>query len=209
MKKKSKVFVGVITGVITAMLLVATGAYANEKGWLSFSGQEQVAESESHMEEIMQILRDTHAGKLSAENALLELEALNPSGLAKKNKELREQVEQLKSDKENLTAELNSKQEKINNKQNEIDEKNAAYDLLQQERDSIVAQMDEAIAKRNEIQELLDAKTNGYAQLEEELKESNGYIEHLESELTQANAAVSNLNASTTEAVEEARTYKE
>lgn len=209
MKKHFKVLTGIFAGVIAAVVLVTAGAYANEKGWFNFTGQEQAAESENQVDEIMKILRDTHDGKISAENALSELEALNPAGLAKKNKELRDQVEQLKKDNGILTTDLNAKQTEVNNKQAEIDEKNAAYDQLQQERDAISSEKDEAIAKRDEIQALLDAKNQGYTQLQEELTLANEYIEHLEGQLTQANAAVNNLNDSTTEAVEEARTYKE
>ena len=209
MKKHFKVLTGIVAGIILAVTLVTAGAYANEKGWFNFTGKEQATESESHIDEIMQILRDTHDGKISAENALTELEALNPAGLAKKNKELRDQVEQLKKDNGVLTTDLNAKQTEVNNKQKEIElkqqeinEKNQAYDQLQQEKD-------EAIAKRDEIQALLDSKNQGYTQLQEELTQANEYIEHLEGQLTQANAAVTNLNTSTTEAVEEARTYKE
>lgn len=188
MKKHFKVLTGIFAGVIAALVLVTAGAYANEKGWFNFTGQEQADESESHIDEIMQILRNTHDGKISAENALSELETLNPAGLAKKNKELRDQVEQLKKDNGVLTTDLNAKQTEVNNKQAEIDG---------------------AVAKRDEIQALLDAKNQGYTQLQEELTQANEYIEHLEGQLTQANAAVNNLNATTTEAVEEARTYKE
>lgn len=209
MKKHFKVLTGIVAGIILAVTLVTAGAYANEKGWFNFTGKEQATESESHIEEIMQILRDTHDGKISAENALAELESLNPQGLAKKNKDLRDQVEQLKTDNAQLVTDLNAKQTEVNNKQTEIDEKNAAYDQLQKERDAVVAERDEAIAKRDEIQALLDAKNQGYTQLQEELTQANEYIEHLEAQVTEANNAVNNVYNTSSEAVDEARTYKE
>lgn len=216
MKKHFKVLTGIFAGVIATVVLVTAGAYANEKGWFNFTGQERAEESESHIDEIMQILRDTHDGKISAENALVELEALNPAGLAKQNKELRNQVEKLKTDNAQLVTDLNAKQKEVNNKQTEIEqkqqeikEKNQAYDQLQQERDEVVSARDEAIAKRDEIQVQLDLKNEGYRVLQEELTQANEYIEHLEAQVTEANNAVNNVYNTSSEAVEEARTFKE
>lgn len=87
MKKLFKVSFGVIAG----LLLFATGAYASNQGWLNFTGDEQVQESESNVNEIMEILRNVHKGKLDAEEALAELEQLNPKGLVKKIKSLEEE----------------------------------------------------------------------------------------------------------------------
>ena len=70
-------------GVIAGLLLFATGAYAANQGWLNFTGDEQVQQSESNVNEIMEILRNVHKGKLDAEQALAELEKLDPMKLQK------------------------------------------------------------------------------------------------------------------------------
>lgn len=172
-------------GFIAAVIIFTGGVYASQ--WLSFTGDEQMQQSDNNVEEIMQILRDTHSGKLSAESALAELEELNPKGLAKLNKEQREKIEQLN---------------------NEIDNKNAAYDELQRERDEIAVVRDNAIAERDNLQAEYDTLNNGYTAIQEELTQANEYIEHLEAELSRANEAVANHAQSTNTAVEEARTYK-
>lgn len=89
------------------------GAYANET-WKTFDGD--VAKSESHVEEIMSILRQVNDDKLTAEEALAELEALNPAGLAKINKELREKVKA----QEEYLAHLEAELDKANNAVNEM-----------------------------------------------------------------------------------------
>lgn len=188
MKKQSKILITIVAGIVIAVMLVTAGAYANEKGWFNFTGKEQAAQSERDINEVMAIMRELNEKNITIEQALEELQDLNPSGLAKQNKELRDQIEQLKTDNVGLTTELNAKQK-------EIDEKNTAYDQLQKERD--------------ETQALLDSKNAGYTQLQEELTQANEYIEHLEHQVIEANTAVNSISATTTEAVEEARTYKE
>ena len=194
--KKLLLSIGAIAFTLT---LLAGGIYAYQ--YLTFTGDEQIQQSDNNVEEIMQILRDTHSGKLSAESALAELEELNPKGLAKLNKELREQVEQLKNNNAQLTTDLNAKQK-------EIEEKNIAYDNLQQERDTIATQLDQAIADRDNLQAQYNTLNEGYTQLQTELTQANEYIEHLEAELSRANEAVANHAEKTGAAVEEARTYK-
>lgn len=93
MKNLFKVSIGVIAG----LLLFATGAYASNQGWLNFTGDEQVQQSENNVNEIMEILRNVHKGKLNAEQALAELEALNPKGLVKKIKALEEEKANLQA----------------------------------------------------------------------------------------------------------------
>ena len=89
--------------VVVAIGLFAGGAFAAAT-WLSFTGDEQVEQADANIDEIMEILREEHDGKITAEEAVVrlqgrvdELESMNPSGLAKQNKELREQVAQLET----------------------------------------------------------------------------------------------------------------
>ena len=70
-------------GVIAGLLLFATGAYASNQGWLNFTGDNQIEQSNSNVNEIMEILRNVHKGKLDAEQALAELKKLDPMKLQK------------------------------------------------------------------------------------------------------------------------------
>lgn len=93
MKKLLKISIIAIAG----LLLFATGAFAANQGWLNFTGDEQVQQSNSNVNEIMEILRNVHKGKLDAEQALAELEVLNPKGLVKKIKALEEEKANLQA----------------------------------------------------------------------------------------------------------------
>src|SRR5690625_5715757 len=55
----------------------------------------------------MSILRQVNADKITAEEALAELEALNPPGLVRQIKELKERIAELNEYIEHLEAELN------------------------------------------------------------------------------------------------------
>lgn len=199
MKSKLKWVSGILGAVLALSLVFGAGVYASQ--WLYFTGDEQIQQSDNNVEEIMQILRDTHSGKLSAESALAELEELNPKGLAKLNKELREEIEQLKNDKAILSTDLNAKQK-------EIEEKNTAYDKLQKERDAIATARDNAIADRDNLQAQYNTLNNNYTRVQTELTQANEEIEHLRGELERANEAVANHAQNTNAAVEEARKYK-
>ena len=104
MKNLFKITLGVIAG----FLLFATGAYASNQGWLNFTGDNQIEQSNSNVNEIMEILRNVHKGKLDAEEALAELEQLNPKGLVKKIKSLEEE-------KSNLQAKIVELEEALSN----------------------------------------------------------------------------------------------
>lgn len=102
MKKKFKILGGALSVIILLTLVFGAGVYASQ--WLSFTGDNQIEQSESDVDEIMQILRNVNDGKITAEDAVVKLEArvqeledMNPSGLAKQNKELREKVDNLES----------------------------------------------------------------------------------------------------------------
>ena len=201
-----KVLLTVTGFVVVAMLFTGVGyAAAN---WINFTGDEQIEQSQNNVDEILAILEEVSAeGKIDKEQVevltarVKELEDMNPSGLEKLNKELREENEQLKNNNAQLATDLNAKQKEIN-------EKNQAYDNLQQERDAIATELDQAIADRNNLQAQYNTLNEGYAQIQTELTQANEYVEHLEAELTRANSLVEEHSKYTEQAVEKARTYK-
>ena len=119
--KKIKLPVAIVGGLLLLSLVFGAGVYASQ--WLSFTGDNQIEQSESDVDEIMEILRDVNNDKLTAEQALAELQKLNPSGLAEENKKLREQVKQLENTNEQLVTQLEQKQVEIEQKISEIQEK--------------------------------------------------------------------------------------
>ena len=194
-----KILIG-LGSIALALAIFAGGAYAANQGWLNFTGDDDIEQSQTNVDEIMEILRNVNDGKITAEDAVVKLEArvqeledMNPSGLAKQNKELRERVAQLEDD--------------IAAKNQEIEDKNTAYDQLQQERDQIAIARDNAIAERDTLQAKYNSLNDRYTAVQEELTQANEYVTHLESELTKANEAVANHAQSTNEALEEARGY--
>lgn len=103
MKKKLIVIIGALALLIGGF---AAGTYAAKAGWLTFTGDKNIAETTDHTDEIMEILRQVNADKISAEEALAELEALNPPGLVRQIKELKGEVAELKAEIERLKTEL-------------------------------------------------------------------------------------------------------
>ena len=194
-------------GAIALAILIFTGGmYASQL--LTFTGTEQAEQTNNNSSEMLQIIKDLSADKITAEEAVeqllaqqeasadelaaaqarvKELEDMNPSGLAKLNKELREENEQLKNTNAQLATDLNAKQKEIN-------EKNQAYDNLQQERDGLRAEIDNLTAQFNEA-------NNGKQSDKDE-------IARLEAELIKANETMAAVNAQSNADVEEARTYK-
>lgn len=194
--KKIKLPVAIIGGLLLLSLVFGAGVYASQ--WLNFTGDEQIEQSENDVDEIMQILRDVNTDKLTAEQALAELQELNPSGLAKQNQELREQIEQLENTNDQLATQLEQKQaeieqkiaeiqEKIDEGNRKVAEKQAELDIVAQERDTNKQRAD---------------------QLQQQIDENSNYVAHLEQELQRANEKVQSVSNKTTKAVEEARTYK-
>ena len=189
-----------VTGFIAVAILFTGVGYA-ASNWLNFTGDEQVEQSQNNVDEILAILDNVaEKGKIDKEQVEIltarvkELEDMNPSGLARQNSELREQVKQLNAD--------------VASKQNEIEEKNIAYDNLQQERDAIATELDNAVAERDNIQAQYNTLNEGYVQLQTELTQANEYVEHLEAELTRANNLVEEHANYTEQAVEQARSYQ-
>ena len=98
-----KLIIG-FTSVMATVILFTGGIFASQ--WLSFTGGDSIDQANNDVEEIMEILRDTYEGKISAEQALADLEELNPPGLVKQIKELKEEIEQLKQANAVLTTDL-------------------------------------------------------------------------------------------------------
>ena len=196
-----------VTGFIAVAMLFTGVGYA-VSNWLNFTGDEQIEQSQNNVDEILAILDNVaEQGKIDKEQVdtlkarVQELEEMNPSGLAKLNKELREENEQLKNNNAQLTTDLNAKQK-------EIEEKSIAYDNLLQERDTIATQLDQSVADRNKLQAQYNTLNEAYGQLQTELTQANEYVEHLEAELTRANNLVEEHANYTEQAVEQARSYQ-
>ena len=173
-----------LTGLIVAAVLFGAGIYASS--WINFEGDSQIEESTEDVDEILNILQRVHEGKITAEEAVeqleervQELEDMNPSGLAKQNKELREQVKGLESDLNQALIDLGIANTNNASLQGQIDELNNTITSLN-------AQIDT---------------------LEQQLTSSDEYVSHLEKELERANLKVSELNTHTSNALEQAREY--
>lgn len=194
--KKLLLSLGAIAITLT-LLAGVTFAYQ----YLTFTGAEQAEQTNNNSSEMLQIIKDLSADKITAEEAaaqllaqqeataeelaaaqarVKELEDMNAPGLVK-------QIKELKNTNAQLTTDLNAKQ-------NEINEKNTFIDQLQTERDGLQTQIDNLNAQLNEA-------SNGKQSDKDE-------IARLEAELIKANEAMSAVNAQSNADVEEARTYK-
>lgn len=182
------------------VLLLTGGIFAYQ--YLTFTGDEKIQQADADVNEILLILEEVAAkGEMTeqqledAKATIKELQDMNPAGLAKQNKELRNQVAQLNN--------------VLSAKQKEIDEKNTAYDALQNERDQIASARDNAIAERDNLQAQYNTLNENHTQLQTELSHANEEIDRLQGELQRANEAVENHAGNVNAAVEKARTYKE
>lgn len=153
-----------LAAVVLVMTVFGAGAYAAST-WMSFTGDDKVDKTTDNIDEIMDILRQVNEDKMTAEEALTKLEAMNPPGLVKKIKELERQL----ADK---TGEVADKQKEIENKQREIDEKNRQID----EKDSVIDRLQSE-------KESADAYVK---HLEEELERANTKVDGLNSKATNA-----------------------
>ena len=187
--KKIKLPVAVIGCLLLLSLVFGAGVYASQ--WLSFTGDNQVEQSKNDVNEIMEILRNVNDDKLTAEQALAELQKLDPHGLKQKNEQLNNEVANLRDQLEQKQVEIEQKiaeiQEKIDEGNRKVAEKQAELDRVAQERDSNKQRAD---------------------QLQQQIDENSNYVAHLEQELQRANEKAQSVNSKTTEAVEEARSYK-
>ena len=194
--KKLLLSLGAIAITLT---LLAGGIFAYQ--YLTFTGTEQAEQTNNNSSEMLQIIKDLSADKITAEEAaaqllaqqeataaelaaaqerVKELEDMNAPGLVK-------QIKELKNTNAQLTTDLNAKQ-------NEINEKNTFIDQLQTERDGLQTQIDNLNAQLNEA-------NNGTQSDKDE-------IARLEAELIKANETMATVNAQSNADVEEARTYK-
>ena len=194
--KKLLLSLGAIAITLT---LLAGGIFAYQ--YLTFTGTEQAEQTNKNSSEMLQIIKDLSADKITAEEAVeqllaqqeataaelaaaqervKELEDMNAPGLVK-------QIKELKNTNVQLTTDLNAKQ-------NEINEKNTFIDQLQTERDGLQTQIDNLNAQLNEA-------SNGKQSDKDE-------IARLEAELIKANETMAAVNEQSNADVEEARTYK-
>lgn len=133
-------------GAIVITLTLLAGVISAYQ-YLTFTGTEQAEQTNNNSSEMLEIIKDLSADKITAEEAaeqllvqqeataeelaaaqarVKELEDMNPSGLVK-------QIKELKNTNAQLTTDLNAKQ-------NEINEKNTFIDQLQTERDGLFHQ---------------------------------------------------------------------
>lgn len=208
MKSKLKWVSGVLGAVLALSLVFGAGVYASQ--WLSFTGKEQIEQSESNVDEIMRILEDVNSKKITAEQALKELQDLN---LEEQNTELLKQVEQLKTDNGILTTEVANQKQQVINKQNEVNNKQAEIEQKQQEIQEKIEEGNRKVADKQAeldgVAQQRDEHKRVAEELQQQINQNGEYVEHLERELQRANEAAQSVSNKTTEAVEKARTYEE
>src|SRR5699024_12609784 len=107
MKKKFKILGGALSVIILLTLVFGAGVYASQ--WLSFTGDNKVEQSKNDVNEIMEILRNVNDDKLTAEQALAELQKLDPHGLKQKNEQLNNEVANLRDQLEQKQGEIEQK----------------------------------------------------------------------------------------------------
>ena len=161
-------------GIAIALTLFAGGMFANQ--YLTFTGTEQAEQTNNNSSEMLQIIKDLSADKITAEEAaeqllaqqettaeelaaaqarVNELEDMNPSGLAKLNKELREENEQLKNINAQLNTDLSAKQTEIDNLTAQLNEVNNSK---QSDKDEI-ARLEAELIKANETMAAVNAQS--------------------------------------------------
>src|SRR5699024_4195046 len=167
-----KVLVSVLAGLIVVSLVFGAGVYASQ--WLNFTGDKQIEQSESDVDEIMQILRDVNQDKLSAEDALAKLQELNPEQLV-------EEIEQLKTELANKRQELENKQKELADKDSQIQEKieegNRKVAEKQAELDRVAQERDSNKQRADQLQQQIDENSNYVAHLEQELQRANEKVQ--------------------------------
>lgn len=170
--KKLLLSLGAIAITLT---LLAGGIFAYQ--YLTFTGTEQAEQTNNNSSEMLQIIKDLSADKITAEEAaaqllaqqektadelaaaqarVKELEDMNPSGLANLNKQLREENEQLKNNNAQLATDLNAKQTEIDNLNAQLNEANNG---TQSDKDEI-ARLEAELIKANETMAAVNAQSN-------------------------------------------------
>ena len=191
MKKVFKLGLATVAAVILLVGSFALGAYASS--WLSFTGDVQVTQTKDNIDEIMSILERVNEDKITAEEALAELETLNPHDLKEQIKRLKEELKNKTKELENKQKEVENKQKEIQNKQKEIDDKNKDINQKNQEND--------------ELRRVIDQKDTKIDELNSTIEQKDNYINHLEKELIRANEKVADVHSKSNNAVNQAREY--
>lgn len=170
--KKLLLSLGAIAITLT---LLAGGIFAYQ--YLTFTGTEKAEQTNNNSSEMLQIIKKVagerdvtkselaqaleQANNLVSENENLqervkELEDMNPPGLAKLNKKLRDENEQLKNNNAQLTTDLNAKQKEIDNLNAQLNEANNGK---QSDKDEI-ARLEAELIKANETMAAVNAQSN-------------------------------------------------
>lgn len=144
--------------VVVGLLLSAGVGYAAGQ-WLNFTGDNAVEESKSDIDEIMSILEEVHAGKVSAEEALAELEALNPPGLVKKIKALEEENGKLVKENTDLKASNSNYVNTIAGLESRIAQLEEDLANAPEDQSEYVAHLEAELQRANEAVEKLSGKT--------------------------------------------------
>lgn len=186
--------------IVLAILLFSGGVFAQREGWLNFTGKESIEQSEKDVEEIMQILRATNQGKLTAEEAYEDLikaidEAIDDEDYGNGVPKLKERIEALNNKIAQLTTDLNA-QKKL------YDDEVKAHELTKSERDTLSDNLITMTSDRDRLVNELTAMTD-------ERDTANEYVLHLEAELRTANEKVKSHSEKVTDAVEEARQIRD
>ena len=215
---KKRILTG-IAGLLVLSVVFAGGMMANS--WMNYNST-SLETADSDLDRIMELFDELHNEKITVEQALAELEELNPKGLVDKIKSLEKslgekdqiianhvsELEQLKQTNAQLSTDLAQakqaktdaenalagKQEELNNKQAEIEAKQAEINEKNQAYDQLQQQRDAIAAERDNYKAQVD--------------ENNNYVKHLEAELEKANNASASHSQKTSEALEQAESYK-
>lgn len=163
--KKLLLSLGAIALTLT---LLAGGIFAYQ--YLTFTGTEQAEQTNNNSSEMLQIIKDLSADKITAEEAaaqllaqqeataeelaaanarVKELEDMNAPGLVK-------QIKELKNTNAQLTTDLNAKQTEIDNLNAQLNEANNG---TQSDKDEI-ARLEAELIKANETMAAVNAQSN-------------------------------------------------
>lgn len=113
--KKILITLSSIVAVIALSTIVAYGST-----WMNWTGNGQIEQSSSDVDEILLILEQVNEDKLAAEEYADEVENLGPAGLAKQNRELRTENSKLKIENAILTTDLNAKDKRIKELEDQV-----------------------------------------------------------------------------------------
>ena len=139
------------SSAVVLVLVFMGGIYAANQDWLSFTGDKEITQADKNVDEIMKILRQVNTDKMTAEEALKELEDLNPSGLAKRNKELKDEVKKLEGDIDQLEGDLEKANGTIGLRDNYIDHLEAQLTTANEKVESHAGKVSKALEDAKEL----------------------------------------------------------